>query len=364
MSMMTNRHDHQAMMVACGIAESALGKTAKNPPVGCVITHQNRIIIACATADGGRPHAEFIALQQLKQKNIDAKQCHLYVTMEPCLHDDTTPSCAQLIIDSGIEYVTIASMDSDERTAEKSAAILGNADIKVVIYQHHHIQQRLGELYRGFHRRMTQNRPFIALKTATSQDGKIALGNQQSQWISNEESRRYGQILRCQYDAILVGAGTFYSDNPKLNQRISHHHPQPMRFILLGNHIDKEFILNNKKHADTYQQHSYFVTNQPLDFLSNDCVIEHDKNITSLVTKIADLGVNNLLIEGGATIASAFCQAQMIDRIYHFQSPKIIGNDGIATIGDLGMTNINDVHDFSLYEQRLFGDDVLLIYDR
>lgn len=359
-----NNHQLKFMNLACHLAEQAFGKTGKNPAVGCVITYHDNAIIATATAKNGRPHAEYIALKEFQQHHVDAAHCHLYVTLEPCLHDENTPSCAQLIIDSGIKYVTIATYDSDIRTAKKSANFLKQHHIMVDFCHDETIIKRLNNIYAGFHMRMRYQRPLIALKIATSLDGKIALSNNQSQWITDEKSRYYGQILRCYYDAILVGGNTFFHDHPRLNQRISNDYPQPLRIILLGKHIDENMILRDYDAALKREQKTIYVTQHPIKNLPKNVILSYGYDgLDKLVKYLGDIGINNLLIEGGSKIAAAFMQANLIDHIYHFQAPKYIGGDGIDSIGDLLLQHINMITENTIIDKRQLDNDYLTIYD-
>ena len=198
-------------------ASRSLGITGKNPPVGCVIVKNNVLISYGRTSSSGRPHAEENALNKVEDKNL-LQNANMYLTLEPCAHKSKLgKSCAELINDTGISEVFICCMDPDPRTNGNGIDYLKKNGIKV--YEHFFERDAL-DLYKGFFSRIKKNKPFVTLKIACSLDGKIALKNKKSKWITNELSRRSTHFLRAQNDAILTSSSTIISDNPLLNCRL------------------------------------------------------------------------------------------------------------------------------------------------
>jgi len=190
-TMAAHRTHEDWMGVALGLAKRGLGSTWPNPSVGCVIVKENRIIGRGHTQKGGRPHAEVEALAQAKTQ---ASGATAYVTLEPCSHHGKSPPCTDALIKSGVKCVVVAQLDPDPRVSTDKAVAI-NA---------------------GFTTRITQNRPHLTLKIATSLDGKIASQTGESRWITGAAARRCVHMLRASHDAIMVGRGTVEADDPML----------------------------------------------------------------------------------------------------------------------------------------------------
>ena len=196
--------DAAFMRVALGLAARGLGRTAPNPAVGCVLVSRDGQVIGQArTANGGRPHAE---TQALAQAGSDAARgATAYVTLEPCAHHGETGPCSQALIQAQVGRVVIATLDPDPRTAGKGADMLRAAGIAVDVGV---MAQEAQQLNAGFIKRVTTGLPHVTLKLALSLDGKIALGNGESQWITGPAARARGHLLRAQADFLLTGAKT------------------------------------------------------------------------------------------------------------------------------------------------------------
>jgi diaminohydroxyphosphoribosylaminopyrimidine deaminase/5-amino-6-(5-phosphoribosylamino)uracil reductase len=205
--------DEEYMAAALNLAEAGLGRVAPNPSVGCIIVQNDIIVGQARTADGGRPHAEILALEMAGDK---AKGSTVYVTLEPCCHHGRTLPCTDSLIAAQVSKVIVACLDEDKRVAGQGVKALRNAGITVVTGV---LEQNAHELNEGFFRRIKNYRPLVTLKIATSVDSKIATLTGQSQWITGEEARSRVHVERSRHDAILTGIGTILEDDPLLTTR-------------------------------------------------------------------------------------------------------------------------------------------------
>ena len=205
--------DARLMEEAIELAESALGFTSPNPAVGCVIVAGGKIIARGATATGGRPHAETVALAKAGAR---ARGATAYVSLEPCAHFGQTPPCANALVEAGIKRVVIGCGDPFPKVRGKGIAILKKAGIEVTLGVEEDECRRINE---GFFTRVEKGRPMVTLKLAMTLDGRIATASGDSQWISGEESRALVHRWRRYSDAVMVGAGTVVADNPRLTCR-------------------------------------------------------------------------------------------------------------------------------------------------
>lgn len=324
------------MQYALRLGARHAGLTAQNPAVGCVLVNNGHVVGVGYTQIGGRPHAETEAIAMAGEL---CRGATAYVTLEPCANVGNTPSCANALIQSGIAICYIATTDCDNRTNGQGIKMLKNAGISVHVGV---CEQQAQQNHKGFFLTKTKNRPLITVKIASSIDGKIALSNGQSRWVTNEKSREYGHYLRSTHDAILVGANTVRADNPSLTCRLNGMEKlSPIRIILGNNIPDISEVL-----TDSGKTH----------VLSGD--------IPHVLKKIADIGVTRLLIEGGGYTITQFIQSGVVDNIAHFHAPKIMGGDSITVIGGLKLANMIDIPTYTIVTTKIFGDDIFILYGR
>ena len=335
--------DEYFMQEAIDIAEAAMGRTWPNPGVGCIITKDNRIIAHASTADQGRPHAETIAIENASE---DVEGSIMYITLEPCVHTARTPPCVDNIIKSKIKKVVIGAIDPNPKVNGKGIKALEAAGITV---KYGVCEKNAVELIYGFKKRITHNKPYVTLKLAISIDGKIALSNGKSKWITNEQSRNLSHVLRAKNNAILVGINTILADNPTLTCRAEHFsNPYLMRVVLdthLKTPIHSKIIQTADKYPTTILKsdctnchHSFHKKKLKIDSVS---MKENQLDLNAVLEKLANIGINNLLIEGGSKVFTSFLKENLVDKIIIFQAKKIIGNDGIPAIGNLGIEDLN-----------------------
>ena len=320
------------MLHAIRLAEAQLGRTAPNPSVGCVIVKEDRIVGEGATARGGRPHAEAIALEMAKDAAAGATA---YVTLEPCSHTGETPPCAQALIDANIARVIIANQDPNPKVAGAGIAMLKAADMEVI----EGIEtEKAALLHEGFFRSILHKRPLVTLKMASSLDSKIATASGQSQWITGQAARDYGHSLRASHDAILTGIGTVLADNPSLTCRLSgREEDSPQRFVL-----DRQGRLP----ADA-NIHPCTVLNAPLP---------------EALEQLCERGITRLLVEAGPALSTAFLREGLIDWLYWFRAPFCIGADGRDAIESLPDEPLEALPRFMLHERFMLGEDACEIY--
>ena len=311
---------------AVALGESARGRSAPNPNVGCVIVSSGgRIVGEGATAVGGRPHAEAIALDRAGRK---AKGGTVYVTLEPCVHESARgPACTGLLLEAKPARVVVALRDPDPRTSGKGIRRLRQAGIEVKLGVGRAAAARS---LAGWLTRLELGRPRITLKLALSIDGKIALPSGESKWITGEDARRHVHEERAHSDMILVGRGTFLADVPRLDVRLPGLEERSPRRALLtrGEAVDGWETLRNPQ--DVYGLHD----------------------------------VNDLLVEGGSATATAFLSEDLVDRILIYRAPIIVG-EGKSSFGYVGLDAINDAHGrWTLVDEQRLGVDRLEVYER
>ncbi len=302
--------NHQRFMQqALGLARRHVGITWPNPSVGAVLVKDGKIIGEGITARGGRPHAE---TQAIASAADGARGGTLYVTLEPCSHHGKTPPCAEVIIAAGITTVLVACKDPNPLISGAGIVLLKQAGIEVI--------EGIGEaealeINRGFFSVIDLHRPYVALKLATSLDGKIATGGGDSQWITNEKSRKYLHLLRSQFDAIATGIGTVLADDPLLTVRLPGLEDRsPVRVV-----FDRKGRLPlDSKLVKTAADIPVWVFDTPVE---------------DAVRELAEKGITRLLVEAGAELSTAFLQSGLVDRIYWFRAPIVIGHDGKAAAG-------------------------------
>ncbi|MDX2083498.1 MAG: bifunctional diaminohydroxyphosphoribosylaminopyrimidine deaminase/5-amino-6-(5-phosphoribosylamino)uracil reductase RibD [Rickettsiales bacterium] len=353
---------------ALNLAKKNLGLTAPNPVVACVIVKNNQIIATGVTAKNGRPHAEIIAIEKVFDKKI-LSDCEIYVTLEPCSHFGKTSPCADEIIKHKFKKVIIALRDPDQRVNGNGIKKIQEAGIEVICGV---LEKEAQEINRGFFKARQNNLPFFTLKIATSLDGKIATKNFNSKWITSDKARQFSHYLRAENDAIIVGANTIRKDNPSLDCRILGLEEFSPKKIIIARNLDFDLGLkifqNNKENLPiifTFAQKQKSENNfSKFEKLGVEIVFCNQKNdeidLNDFGQKLCAAGVNSALIEGGKTLATAFLQADLIDELVWIRNKKIIGNDGISAISDLGFLEISQtINNFNRTNIRELPEEII-----
>lgn len=316
---------HQALDLA------ALGRfsTSPNPRVGCVIARGSQIVGQGFHVKAGEPHAEVHALRQAGEM---AQGATAFVTLEPCSHYGRTPPCAEALLRSGVTRVVAAMRDPNPLVAGKGLALLEVAGIKTECGL---LENKARELNRGFLSRIERRRPFVRLKCAVSLDGKTALSDGSSFWITGEEARADVQVLRAESCAVLTGIGTVLADNPQLNVRNFPTLRQPARIVLdsrlrlpLYSHLVTDgqsptYIATLERDEDKlrpYREHAHIRILMPSETANGKIDLHH------LMRLLADEGFGEIMVEAGSELTSAFLAEDLADEIVLYRSPKILGS--------------------------------------
>ncbi|NOK61240.1 MAG: 5-amino-6-(5-phosphoribosylamino)uracil reductase [Chloroflexi bacterium AL-W] len=358
-----------ALVLAIAEARSVEGRTSPNPPVGAVVVRDGVVVSRGATQPPGGPHAEQVALQRA---GASARGADLVVTLEPCTFHGRTPPCVDAIITAGIRRVFYVAHDPDPRIGNGAEPYLRSADIEIV--QLDDPDGMVADLLAPFCRRMTTGRPLVTIKYAMSLDGRIATVTGDSRWISGSESRHQVHLLRDRVDAIMVGVGTVLTDNPALTTRLEQHWraPQhPLRVIVdtTGRTSLSARILDTALPGTTL-----FATVNPakdwvegvlsrgaqVEFLPSDT---HGRvDVSALLLRLGTLGVNHLLVEGGSTLLGSLAAEQLIDRIWAFVAPKLVGGQTApGPFGNPGVTRLADALPLHIRRVERHDNDILMI---
>jgi diaminohydroxyphosphoribosylaminopyrimidine deaminase / 5-amino-6-(5-phosphoribosylamino)uracil reductase len=332
------------MALALALGERHLGLTAPNPSVGCVIVKDGMVIGRGWTQPGGRPHAEAEALARAGDA---ARGATAYVTLEPCANWGQTAPCCLGLIGAGIRRVVIGCVDPDPRVDGKGIAWLREAGLEVVtgVREAEALAQNL-----GLYRRIRDRRPMVGLKLAMSLDGRIATRTGDSRWITGEAARRFGHRLRASHDAIMVGSGTALADDPELSCRLPGlEHRSPVRVVM-----DRRGRLSEASRLIAT------ASDLPLVHVT---AADGDTSLPAVLTRLAEQGITRLLVEGGARLATSFLAAGLVDLLYHFSAPCLIGGDGEAGIQGLGVEHLAGAVRWRLVGSHALGPDRLSVLE-
>ncbi len=357
----TSEIDIQYMRCALALAQRGVGRTAPNPSVGCVIVKDNIVISRARTADLGRPHAESIAIEKAEGR---AHGATLYVTLEPCAHHGITPPCVQSIIDANINRVVIGILDPNPDINGKSVKMLEDAGIEVIVGV---LEDECKELNSGFFNLIGNNRPHVTLKIACSLDGKIALENGDSQWITGELARRHAHLLRSRHDAVLVGVGTVIKDDPMLSTRFDGIDHNIVRIVLDTNlKTPKNSILLKSAYAvRLWVFHGKEIErNSDIDFISSGAVLHqcNPQDLEEVLNILAKKGITRLLVEGGSQIHASFLKKGLFDELIIYRAPIILGAESKSCSGNLDTKYLSESYGFNLSDVRNIGSDVIETY--
>lgn len=353
--------DEIFMREAIRIAKNAEGRTSPNPLVGAVIVRDGKIIAEGWHRQAGTPHAEIHALNMA---GALAKGATLYVTLEPCSHFGRTPPCAQAIVDSGISRVVAAMEDPNQKVAGRGFEILRAAGVKVEVGICEAEARRLNEVFLKW---VTTGLPFVTMKFACSLDGKIATASGESQWISCLESRKFTHHLRDINDAILVGVGTVLADNPSLTTRLVEG-KNPVRVIVdstARTPLDSKVVTD--KSARTIIATTSKAPPEKISALENlDVEIIFAGNgervdLKILMRELARREITSVLVEGGGQIHFSMLKAGLVDKVYAFIAPKIIGGaNALTAVEGAGFDKLSDAVALKNFTAEKLGEDILL----
>jgi diaminohydroxyphosphoribosylaminopyrimidine deaminase/5-amino-6-(5-phosphoribosylamino)uracil reductase len=355
------------MRAALLLAARGLGNAWPNPAVGCVLVQEGRVVGRGWTRPGGRPHAETEALRRAGEA---ARGATAYVTLEPCSHHGRTPPCSDALIAAGVARVVVAMRDPDARVDGRGLARLRAAGITV--------EEGLGEAearaaQAGFLNRITQGLPLVTLKLASTLDGRIATATGESRWITGPAARREVHALRARHDAVLIGSGTVLADDPDLSCRL----PGMDRAATLRVVADARLRtpVAARLVAEARERPTWLLTSPGHRPAALAPYMEAGVEVVALprspggglqpramLAALAARGVTRVLAEGGAGLAAALLGAGLVDRICWFHAPGVLGAEGRASVGPLGIAALAAMPRFRLVASRVVGPDVMNEY--
>lgn len=362
------------MAQALRLAERGLYTTSPNPRVGAIIVQQGQLVGAGFHHRAGEPHAERLALAAAGEK---AKGATAYITLEPCCHQGRTPPCTQGLIEAGVQRVVAAMADPNPLVAGQGLAKLQAAGIQVDTGL---MEQAARALNPGFVKRMNTGLPWVRCKLAMSLDGRTAMASGESQWITGPKARQDVQRWRAQSCAILSGSGTILADNPSLSVRLDAaqlhdlgpEYPvrQPLRVIL-------DSSLSASPQAEVFKQpgQTLIVCTQAAlastkaglleaagARLEAIAVNQQGLDLQQLMRRLAALGLNEVWMEAGATLAGAMLQQGLVDELIIYMAPHLMGDAARGLVHLPGLDRLDQRIELKLKDVRQIGQDVRLMF--
>jgi diaminohydroxyphosphoribosylaminopyrimidine deaminase/5-amino-6-(5-phosphoribosylamino)uracil reductase len=354
--------DHLYMARALRLAEHGLFSTTPNPRVGCVIVKDGAVVGEGWHEKAGGPHAEVHALRAAGER---AQGATAYVTLEPCSHHGRTPPCANALIDAGLVRVVAAMRDPNPQVAGRGLELLTLAGIQV---QTGLLETEARELNIGFISRMTRGRPWVRLKTASSLDGKTALLNGESKWITGPAARADVQRWRARSCVILTGVGTVLADDPQMNVREFETPRQPLK-VILDSHLatpPSARILQGGAfiacaEADYLRRTALEAAGaQVLELPGASGFVKDRVDLVALLQEFGHQGINEVHVEAGATLNGALLAEGLVDEWVSYLAPVAMGHAARGLFNGPALTDMDARQRFKLLETRQLGDDLCL----
>jgi diaminohydroxyphosphoribosylaminopyrimidine deaminase/5-amino-6-(5-phosphoribosylamino)uracil reductase len=353
------------MRLALRLAARGLGRTSPNPAVGAVVVRGGTVVGTGYHEAAGGPHAEINALAAAGDLGRGGT---LYVTLEPCNHHGRTPPCTEAILRSGVGRVVVGCLDPNPHVTGGGAEVLRGRGLEVEVGVEEEGCRRLND---AFIKHVTTGLPLVMAKVAASLDGKIATRTGDSRWISNERSRRFVHRLRSMADAVLVGVGTVVADNPKLTARVpAGERRKPLR-VILDTHLRtplESWVVTSAEEAPTviatgpepdwerlavFEKQGAEVLPLPLE--------EGRVSLPALLKALGARQITSVLVEGGAEVHGSFFRAGLVDKVYFFFAPKIMGGrDAVPMVGGTGVASVAESAPLSRLRLRRFDGDIMV----
>jgi diaminohydroxyphosphoribosylaminopyrimidine deaminase / 5-amino-6-(5-phosphoribosylamino)uracil reductase len=352
--------DHGMMARALQLAERGLWTTSPNPRVGCVVVRDGEIVGEGWHEKAGEPHAEVHALRAAGQL---ARGATAYVTLEPCSHHGRTPPCAEALIAAGVSRVVAAMRDPNPLVAGQGLAMLRAAGIETASGL---MENEARELNIGFVSRMTRGRPWLRLKVAASLDGKTALNNGVSQWITGPDARQDGHRWRARACAILTGIGTVRDDDPQLNVRAVETTRQPLRVvvdskletpltarILQGGPVLVAVAVDDEKRANLLR-----AVGAEVLLLPNAA---GKVELKDLLEELGRRGINEVHAEAGFKLNGSLLREGLVDELLLYLAPCLIGHEASGLFNLPALTTLNDKRRLRIHDLRQVGEDIRVL---
>ena len=353
--------DHAFMAEALRLAEQGLYTTDPNPRVGCVVVKNAKVIGRGFHRKAGKPHAEVLALQAA---GTQARDATVYVTLEPCVHFGRTPPCADALIKAGVTRVIAAMQDPNPLVAGKGFAKLQAAGVETADGL---LDAQARALNPGFVSRMTRGRPWVRSKLAVSLDGRTALGNGESKWISAEAARADAQRWRARSSAILTGSGTVRADDPALTVRLPGEWRQPRRVVVdSALHISRDAqVLKQPGETHIATLVSEGAEHAALAAAGAQLITLPSKaghvDLGALMQRLAKMECNEILVEAGARLNGALLAAGLLDELIIYMAPCLLGDSARGMFSLPAFENMQQRVTLTLTDVRMVGDDLRLL---
>lgn len=370
---MFSAFDHKMMSRAIALAKKGRFTTAPNPNVGCVIVNNGQIVGEGFHYRAGLPHAEVFALRAAGDK---ARGATAYVTLEPCSHYGRTPPCALALIEAGISRVVCAMVDPNPKVAGNGVTLLQNAGVTVEVGLLEHDAKALNL---GFIKAMQTGMPYVQLKMASSLDGRTALANGESKWITGPQARADVQKFRAQAGAILSTSATVIADDPSMNIRwqelpfyIQQQYPQselrlPIRVIIDSqNRLSPDyqlFHLPGKTLLARCEQGDEVWPDSVTQLIISRTPDSSQLDLHELLQQLVKLGIYHIWVEAGAGLAGALVQNQLVDSFILYQAPKLMGAEARGVMNLPQLKAMDQVPNVSISDLRMVGTDIRITAD-
>lgn len=362
---MTTLLDQHRLLEALALAESAIGITEPNPRVGCVIgTQDGQVLGRGATQQAGGPHAELMALRDAAAQGLGVRGATAWVTLEPCAHHGRTPPCCDALVAAGLARVVVALQDPYPQVAGAGIARMRAAGVRVDLADND-IAQAAWELNIGFFSRVLRKRPWVRVKVAASLDGRTALDNGHSQWITGEAARTDGHAWRKRASAVLTGIGTVLADDPRLDVRLVPSTWQPLRVVL-------DSALRTPPTARLLRPPGRVLLVSALPSVVGKTVPSEAGHVewanirdeasgrvdlSRLLYELACRGVNEVHVEAGSALNGALFEAGLVDEWLVYLAPKFLGSGyGMVTFSQL--TQLDQAVALEVVATGLVGPDL------
>ncbi len=358
--------DLSAMRHALALAEQAIGLSDPNPRVGCVIVNeQGQLLGAGHTQAAGQAHAEVMALRDAKARGADVRGATAFVTLEPCAHHGRTPPCCDALIEAGLKRVVAATQDPNPLVAGQGLSRMRAAGIQTELGL---LADEVRELNLGFFSRMQRGRPFVRLKVAASMDGRTALLNGQSQWITAPPARSDGHAWRRRAGAVLTGIGTVKDDDPRLDVRLVPTVLQPLR-VVIDSRLETpsnarllapqgQVLIYCAIDPDSKPEHVALLRAQGAEVLA----LGSPQGKVDLVAVMQDLGqrgINELHIEAGHKLNGSLLREGLVDELLVYLAPKLLGQGReMAVLGP--WQSLDQALQWRWIESEMVGEDLRL----
>ena len=357
---MFSSSDYAYMSQALQLAEKGLYSTSPNPRVGCVIVRDGSVVGSGWHERAGQAHAEINALNIA---GAAARGAAIYLTLEPCSHQGRTPPCAEALIKAGVTRVIMAMQDPNSLVAGGGCALLKQAGIEV---QTGLMEAEARALNIGFITRMTHKRPWVRMKIAASLDGKTALKNGTSHWITNEPARRDGHRLRARSCAVLTGIGTVLADDPQLTVRQVETARQPLRVVVdsrLQIPVDARILCGGGELIFTAVASEGKIM-ALRDAGAHTIVLPDESGNVDLVRMmrtLADYEINEVLVEAGARLNGSLIKAGLVDELVIYLAPCLIGGVAQSMLNLPELTDLAEKRALKIQDLRMIGSDIRIV---